>query len=246
MLSRIKFFTYIDEEEIINFIDIKYDHYSKYCCETNDIGKYIINDDKYIGLIKFEFSKFLLDNKLDIQTIMKQIIYFLDTFKCYETIELFFIFSNEYIRKNNLAHEFFNFLFYTFYAKILDFGCSWINNKNNQIKLVNMLGLIQYWLFGKYKHINTFEINVNRRNFAIFLFELLNENYFLYKNDVQIILNKSIKHNQFHNYELFVFQLRGLYYSRNNYNNNEFEADFFCEKWIYESDEPFNRRIISY
>jgi hypothetical protein len=94
-------------------------------------------------------------------------------------------------------------------------------------------------LFEKFKRINKIKININRRNFAIIIYELLKTKLFSYKNEIEILLNNSIKNNINGNYEIFIYKLKSLHNSKNN---NEI---YYYEDLIASSKNSYNKHYIS-
>lgn len=179
--------------------------------EENTVSKYVLLDNNCRSIIKYEISKLLENCDTDLNAKITHIKYYLESYKCYEVIELFFLFVNENTNKNQLEHNLVNYFFIALSDIILDYDYEWINVKNNQFRLLNLLKIIQYVLFEKYKSINKKKINTTRRNFAIIIFELSKTDFFEYKNEVKEILDNSIVNNINSNYEIYIYKLSKLH-----------------------------------
>ena len=223
MLSHITYNTYIDYESFIH-------HIQTHECEVtheDSITDYIIADSKCISLIKFEFSKLLLLTNIDIQTKISQINYYFKNYQSYEVTELFYLFINEYINTNQLDYQVTDYFIYLLYTNILDY--TWIDNKNNQVKILSVLKLIKYRIFDKFKLKNNKHIIKNRRNFAISLFELLKSNKFYYNDHVKKILDESVYLTNDINYELYIYKLNKLYNGGTKTQNYYEDTILYCK-----------------
>jgi nucleoside 2-deoxyribosyltransferase len=222
MLFSFKYKTYITYEDIDNVINQKYNdvEYSY----NNNFNKYVLLDKNVVSIIKYEITKILNDDVINIKNKMNKIGYYIQNYKCCDVIEVIFLFIDEYINIHQLEYYLLDWFFNCLSNVILDFDFVWINVKNNQIKLLNLLKLIQYKLFEKFRNINKIKINKNRRNFAITLYELLKTKNFYYRNEVMELLDVSIKNNIHGKYELFTYKLK-LLHNCNNINKKNYYED---------------------
>lgn len=234
MLSSIKYNSY---EDIDIIIEKKYNDFEDNY--HNNFNEYILLDKNVVSFIKYEISQ-ILNNDNTIEDKLNKLDYYIINYKHNDIIEIIFLFIDEYINNNQLAHCVLDWFFSFVSNKILDDCClyKWIYNKNNQIKVLNLLRIIQYQLFKKFKHINKIKININRRNFAITIFELLKTNLFGYKNEIEILLNKSIKNNINENYEIYVYKLKSLHNSKN------LNKKYYYEDLITSSKNSYNKYYI--
>ena len=148
------------------------------------------------------------------------------------------MFFNEYIQTHKLEYEVLDYFFDVLSNKILDYDYIWINNINNQVKILNFFKKVQYILFEKYKVFNKKKINKNRRNFAITIFELLKTSIFSYKDEITQLLNESVNHNINGNYELYIYKLKCLHNAKNENEKN------YYEDLITNSKNSYNKYII--
>jgi len=233
MLSSIKYNSY---EDIDIIIETKYSDFENNY--DNNFNDYLLLDNNVISIIKYEISK-ILNNDNNIKDKLSKLDYYIVNYKYNDIIEIIFLFIDEYINNNQLAHCALDWFFKFVSNKILDCHFyKWIYNKNNQIKILNLLRIIQYQLFEKFKHINKIKININRRNFAIIIYELLKTKIFAYKNEIEILLNDSIKNNINGNYEIYIYKLKSLHNSKNE---NE---KYYYEDLITSSKNSYNKYYI--
>jgi hypothetical protein len=236
MLSSIKYKTYTAYEDIDIIIQKKYNDFKGNY--DNNFNEYILLDKNVVSLIKYEISQ-TLNNDNNIEDKLSKLEYYIENYKHNDIIEIVFLFIAEYINNHQLAYYVLDWFFDFLSNKILDnYWYKWIYNKNNQIKILNLLRLIQYQLFEKYRSINKVKINTNRRNFAIIIFELLKTKIFAYKNELDILLNNSINHNINGNYEIFIYKLKSLHNCKNN--NEKKEKREYYEDLILDSKNSYN------
>lgn len=236
MLSSVKYKTYNSYEDIDVIIEKKYNDFEDNY--DNNFNEYILLDKNVVSFIKYEISQ-ILNNDNTIEDKLNKLDYYIVNYKHNDIIEIIFLFIDEYINNNQLAHWVLDWFFNFVSNKILDCCLyKWIYNKNNQIKILNLLRIIQYQLFEKFKHINKIKININRRNFAIIICELLKTNLFGYKNEIEILLNDSIKNNINENYEIYVYKLKSLHNSKN------VNKKYYYEDLITSSKNSYNKYYI--
>ena len=240
MISSMKYKTYLNEEDIIEYIDSQFNLFDS----EITLNKYICNDKICVSNLKCELSKFLLDDNKTIDDKINIIDDYLDKYYCYEIFELIFIFVNNYINRNKIS----NCKIKNYFLKILYFYIDrseilsnkvWINYRKNQEKLINLLELYKYRLFIKFKNIENLQINIIRRYFIIILFELLKLNIFSLKEEVNNIIKFTIE-NSLQKYQDFVYKLKGLY--DNNFHSNHAE---FYKDLIESSNNEYNIWYIS-
>jgi hypothetical protein len=228
MLSSIKYNSY---EDIDIIIEKKYNDFEDNY--DNNFNDYLLLDNNVISIIKYEISK-ILNNDTIIEDKLNKLDYYIINYKHNDIIEIILLFIKEYITNNQLAHCVLDWFFNFVSNKILDCCLyKWIDNKNNQIKILNLLRIIQYQLFDKFKRINRIKININRRNFAITIHQLLKENLFYYKNKIKTLLNDSIKNNINRNYEIYIYKLKSLHNSKNENEKYYYEDLITCSKNSY-------------
>lgn len=232
MLSSIKYNSY---EDIDIIIEKKYNDFEDNY--DNNFNEYILLDKNVVSLIKYEITK-ILNNDNNIKDKLNKLEYYCDKYKCYDVIEIIFLFIDEYINTHQLEYSILNWFFIFLSNTILDYDFVWFNNKNNQVKILNLLRVIQYQLFEKFRRINKVKINTSRRNFAIIIFELLKTKIFAYKNEVEILLNNSVNHNINGNYEIYIYKLKSLHNSKNADEKN------YYEDLIMNSKNSYNKYII--
>ena len=235
MLSSIKYKTYTEYDDINDIIKQKYEHF-KNCYNINYNG-YILLDKNVVSLIKYKISQ-LLNNNNNIKKKLSKLEYYIENYKDDDIIEMVFLFIDEYINRKQLAYYALDWFFNFLSNNILDsYWYNWVFNKNNQIKILNLLKVIQYLLFEKFISFNKVKINTNRRNFAIVIFELLKTKQFTYKNELEILLKKSIN-NKLENYKIFFYKLKFLHNSKNQDEKN------YYEDLITNSKNRYNKYII--
>lgn len=235
MLSSIKYKTYNSYEDIDIIIEKKYNDFENNY--DNNFNEYILLDNNVVSIIKYEITK-ILNNDNNIKDKLNKLEYYCDKYKCYDVIEIIFLFIDEYINTHQLEYSILNWFFIFLSNTILDYDFVWFNNKNNQVKILNLLRVIQYQLFEKFRRINKVKINTSRRNFAIIIFELLKTKIFAYKNEVEILLNNSVNHNINGNYEIYIYKLKSLHNSKNADEKN------YYEDLIMNSKNSYNKYII--
>lgn len=236
MLCSIKYKTYNSYEDIDIIIEKKYNDFEDNY--DNDFNEYILLDKNVVGLIKYEISK-TLNNDNNIEDKLSNLEYYVVNYKHNDIIEIVFLFIDEYINNYELSYYVLDWFFNFLSNKILDsYLYKWIFNKNNQIKILNLLRVIQYQLFEKFRQINKVKINTNRRNFAIIIFELLKTKIFPYENEIEILLNNSINHNVNGNYNIYIYKLKSLHNSKNE---NE---KIYYKNLITNSKNSYNKYII--
>lgn len=238
MLSHVKYETYIDKENVIEFINIKFDEYEhEYSFDSK-----ILNNKFLISLVKYDLIKILnidesADTKIDkINNIIKN--YVND-----EIFQVFFDFSTKYISSYQLAH-----IYIDYFLVQIDHNqhTNWMDKIKNQKTLLIFFDTMIHILFCKYGKIKNNKINKNRKNFIILLFELLKNKKFKYKDDIKKIMLKSIKNNKYYNYEIYIYKLNGLY-GNLLYNTNIHKDKYEWEDLILNSSSKiFNDWFISY
>lgn len=203
LLMHTKYFKYSDINDIIEFIE------KKQCDFINDSGSFYhkkqINDKYLLSLIKYDLIKILKSN-LTTSNKIKKINNILDNYNHDDIFEIFFDYSDDYISNNQMDNLYIDYCFYQIY--ILD---DWIYKNNNQKKILNFLNIFIHILFKKFGILKTKQINKNRKNFILLLFELLRSKKFYYKDFIKKIINESLKYSNHTDYEIYVYKLNGLY-----------------------------------
>ena len=102
MLSSFKYKTYITYEDIDDVINQKYndveDNYN------NNFNKYVLLDKNVVSIIKYEITKILNDDVINIKNKMNKIGYYIQNYKCCDVIEVIFLFIDEYINIHQLEY----------------------------------------------------------------------------------------------------------------------------------------------
>ncbi len=169
LLDDIKYETYSSSEDIINFIEYKFESDKNCDYHSYDgLKNHILKDETCVSMIKFEYLiKLENSNSCDIYEIMSE---YLCKYNCYETIDMSIMHIIENIGTlNTVMNECF---FYVLHYHIL--GSEWLSKKNNQIRIDNILKHLIYILFHKYSRLNESDVISNRMNLALLLIESLN------------------------------------------------------------------------
>jgi len=232
MLSSIKYNTYMSYEDIDNIIKMKLEEFEYN--HANNHTEYAMLDEKVVSLIKYEMVH-MLNNTDNIEDILCKLRHYVDTYKHNEVTEITFLFIANHITDHQLSHSVLNWFFYFVTNNMLDswYKHTWIQNQNNQIKLLNLLRMIQYQLFEKFKYLNKKPVKINRRNFAITIFELLKVKIIAYKSELQTLLNKSVKNDVHKKYEIYVCKLKSLHSSKNTNEKNHYQDLILFSKNSY-------------
>lgn len=194
-----------------------------------------LQDVTVLGLIKLEVNK-ILNNKEHVTRKMHRLDYYINTYNHNEIIDLIFAFLREYINGKLFAHTALNW-FANFVSNLLldKSENGWMHNQNNQLKLLDLLQTIEYQLFNKGNNVLTPNADINRRNFAIVLHELLKSNITLLKPNVEELWINSINHFNNLDYRDFAAKLESL---RNATNDAE---QFQCEELILNNNNIYNQ-----
>jgi len=241
MLASVKYTSYENYENFIELINEKYDNFEKCNISYNNI---ILNDKFLLSNIKYDFLKLLnsdINNKID------KIDHFIKNYTSYDVIDIYHKFSEYHIQHNHLDYNYNNYYFHTIYYIQNDIFKNdiWINNNNNQKRIINILKMYIYILFKKCSNKNTKNINKNRKNFALLIFDLLEYDEFKYKEHIKNILFESVEYSKFNNYELYVYKLNGLF-DNILYDTKIKKNKYYWEDHILKVKNTYNDWIISH
>jgi hypothetical protein len=237
MLMHVKYMKYNDKNDIIDFIEEKYIDF-----ENNDnsfYNKKEINDKYLLSLIKYDLIK-ILKEKMTTKQKIKKIDNILDNYYNDDIFQIFFDFSVDYISVYQSDHKYIDYCFHK--INELEYF-EWKNKKNNQKKILNFLNMFNHILFRKFGLLKTNEINNNRKNFILLLFELLKSNNFLYNDNIKNIINNSLNDSKHNDYNLYVYNLNGLY-KNILYDNKINKNKEYWEDLIFESQNEIFKTFI--
>ena len=213
MMSSIKYKTYNSTEGELDIIDViehkKTEVENKYKYKY-DFNQHILLDKNVISLIKYDMLKLLNSNK-NIKDKLTGLDEYIKQYKHIDIVDLVFLFINQYIVDNQMSSYVLNYFFHFASNNLLDdFWHKWMYQKNNQITTLNLLRIIKYQLFEKFKNNNSYKAHVNRRNFAIIVIELIYTNFFAYKQELTSLLYDSINNYKSILYNTYVCNLKKL------------------------------------
>lgn len=220
MLSSVKYKTYCSHEDIDELIKKKHADFENN--SYNGFNEHALLDEGVVSCVKHDIIKMLNDNTT-IEEKLHKLHNYVRTYKHNCIVEIVFLFISEYIDDNQLSYCALDWVC-DFMSTILDdYWYKWIYNQNNQIKLLNLLRVVQYQLFEKFRNLNEVRINTNRMNFAILMCELLKHPIMSYKTDLEIVLNNSIHNNVHSDYDIYVKALRAWYASKSVDEKHKYE-----------------------
>lgn len=231
MLNGVKYSTYITYEDIQDLIESEYKKKENF--QDPRMNDYLLSDKNVVSLIKYDISKVLNNEVFPVKTKVSEIYHYLECYAHYDLIEMVFLYLNEIIETRQLEYELMNCFFKVTECHILDYNDQWIQNKNNQIKILNLLKLIEYQIFQKYGHLNKKKINSCRRNFSLILYELLKYKKYSFKTEINNLLTKSLSDSVHLNYEIFCYKLKQLKDTTNTSEKNKYEDMILSSKTTY-------------
>jgi hypothetical protein len=231
MLIGVKYSTYTTYEDLQDLIASEYNKKENF--QDPGMNDYLLSDKRCVSLLKCYIAKVLNNENTPVKTKISKIHHYLECYPCYEIIETIFLFFKEHITKWQLEYNFMNCFFDIANNHILDYQDQWIQNKNNQIKILNLLKLIEYQIFKKYGNLNKKKINACRRNFALILYELLKNTKYSFKHEINNLLTKSISDSVYSNYEIFCYKLKQLKEATNTIEKNKYEDMILSSKTTY-------------
>mgnify|MGYP003385701337 FL=1 len=233
MLSSLKYNTYISYEDIDDLINISYE---KYECNNNI---HTLTDTTILSYIKYDLHKIIYSN-IKINKKIRKMQQFIYNYEYKSNIidmsvDMIILFLDDYINKTPILNFFvINWFFKIFVNTILDNGrYVWFNQKNNQLKIMNIFKILKYKLFLNNNYKNNKEINNCRMNFALSLFEICDN--CSYKSKFINLINESACDYSNSDYKKYIIKL-------NMYQLNKLTDNCDCyEDIIEESNSCYNK-----
>ena len=242
LLDSINIKTYNDMDDIFDFIDKKYKEQNNFFFEDKTLNEYVIEDKICVSMLKMQLNNEL--NKLeynDIPAIDNLIHNYMNNYKHYDIHECLFlyIFNCEFIDKEKELI----IIFFRTISNFMDFGCEWIKNHDNQIRIIKFLDKYNYNLNIKTVIIDNDKFNIMRREYIILCYEFLKYKKFKLFHELKKIIINLLNDKKLNNdYKKFIELLNCKFKNILSITlNEELKNQIYYEDLILNNNNVFNK-----